>query len=94
MKNISLGIILGVLLSACAGFSYKYYGVEMPGDCYDKGMLLGKTPNDDLPLSTCKPDDVTKLKCITLQIDEFYALKADYERCVVELKACQKACSN
>lgn len=63
----------------------------MDNECYDRGVLLGKEGQwQDIPLSECKPDDVKKLKCITLKSDEFYSVKAGYEQCQADLIRCQQ----
>lgn len=76
-------VILG-----CAGFSYRYYGLDAKS--YE-GTLLGPSPQDDLPLSTCQPDPTNKGKCVVLYKDEFYKFKADYQNVVSQLKACQSS---
>jgi hypothetical protein len=83
----ALFVILGLLvLAACASaFPYKWYGID-PG----AGVLLGKTPKDDLPISVCSPDDVQKGKCAVMLVDEFDRLRNDYTALKERLKACEK----
>lgn len=78
--------VLPVLLFSCAatGFKYTYYGIK-PSD----QVLLGPTVAEDLPLSTCEPDDQVKGKCIVLLTAEFERLRSDVIRMQEELKHCQ-----
>lgn len=87
VRSLTLGIVLGVLLVGCiSAIQYKYYGLDAVS--YD-GMLLGKTSADDIPFSECKPDEVTKGKCVVLKAPEFFAMKQDYETTVQRLKECE-----
>lgn len=86
MKNFTLGILVGVLLVGCAGFSYKYYGLS--ADSYE-GKLLGPKPEDDLPFAECKPTDADKSPCVVVKAKVWFALKTDYEQMEEALKACQ-----
>lgn len=73
----------------------------MEMNCYDSGKLLGKLGKygwPDKPLDTCKPDPTPSpgstlkpvlAKCITLDLDDFYAAKADYLQCQSDLSNCQ-----
>lgn len=92
MRQLFIGIFLGFLLCGCAGFAYRYYGIEMPSQCFDKGKLIATEPKYDIPFSECKPDDFKKGKCVVMKTEEFYSFKGDYERCKIELKDCQKNC--
>lgn len=101
MKPLNKGRVQGFIISllflvACGvSYPYKYYAIQMAPECYDKGMLLGVSGSDgwpDKPLTEIKPDATTKLKSITLFIDDFYAAKGDYLKCHNDLIACQKKC--
>lgn len=83
------GIVLGFLITGCAGltFSYSYYGLEAAS--YD-GKLLAVNPKDDKDLSFCRPDAGKKGKCIVMDGPEFYALKKDKLTCEQALVDCQK----
>ena len=89
-KTLVLGIVAGVLLSACVGmrptFPYKSYGLD--ADFY-AGNLLGVEEKDDLPLDKCKPDDIAVGKCMVMFADDFYQMKADYLKAKSELSDCQ-----
>jgi hypothetical protein len=87
MRALLTGMGLGLVLMACASFSYKYYALD-----YQHAMLLGKTPADDLPLSVCQGDAQSATKCMVLTIDEFYRVKSDLEKCQSDLISCQKRC--
>lgn len=87
LKHFSLGLLLGIVLIGCAGFSYRYYGLDLPS--YD-GTLLGPKPEDDISFSVCKPDDQSKGKCVVLKADEFFRLKQEYQDMQERLKACEK----
>lgn len=84
--------ILGcmTLLVACAGFSYTYYGVGPDAAGELKGMILGKTEAEDMPLSKCMPDDQQKGKCVLVFVDEFERIRADMLALQEQLKACQQ----
>jgi hypothetical protein len=84
--NFAFGLLLGALLVGCAGFSYRYYGLDVPS--YE-GKLLGPKPELDKPFSVCKPDDVMKGKCVVMIQDEFFRMKQDYEETKRMLKDCQ-----
>lgn len=93
MKRILLGYSLGLLtLLSCAGVNYKYYGLELSPQCFDQGTLLGKQGSsgwEDLPLSSCKPDEIKKGKCIVMTSDEFFAAKQETLQLRQALKDCQ-----
>lgn len=88
MRALLHGIGLGLVLVACASFSYKYYALD-----YQHSVLMGPTPADDLPLSVCQGDAQSQTKCIILMIDEFYRVKGDLEKCQSQLSSCQKRCN-
>lgn len=99
MKDLFRGYLMGMILAAltvigCAtAFPWRYYATQMPETCYDAGKLLGKDGSDGWPdtdLNECKPDKTSRLKCITMLVDDFYSLKADDEKCHNDLKFCQK----
>lgn len=91
-KQFAMGLLLGILLVGCAGFTYRYYGIEMPAECFAQGKLLGPKESDDLPLSRCSPDDTQKGKCAVFLVEELERLIADHGRLKAELKDCQKEC--
>ncbi len=83
-----------VALIACAAKSvvYPYYGMELPGNCYTDGKLLGKLGDGgwpDLPLSECTPDANVKGKCWIERTADHFAKEKDLEDCHIALDACQ-----
>lgn len=82
-----IGSLLSFLLLGCAGFSYRYYGLE--GADYSRGTLLGKEPADDLSFTICEPTFFVKHPCIVIKASEFYKMKLDYEDTIQKLKECQ-----
>jgi hypothetical protein len=105
-RGIMTGYLLGVFtIVGCAStgvFPWRYYGTQMDAECYDNGTLLGKAGKygwPDKSLDECKPDPSpspgastkpTLLKCITLDVNDFYSLKADYLQCQSDLNNCQQ----
>lgn len=94
------GYALGLLtLAACAGVTYRYYGIEMPVSCYQEGKLLGKSPNDsdwgDLPLNKCMPDLRSlegEIRPATMEAGKCVVqLKEDFFKKDKALKDCQAA---
>lgn len=83
-----LGILSGLLLVGCAGFAFRYYGLE--GATYREGTLLGPKPKDDLPFSQCEPTAAVKHPCVVMMAPEFFRLKTDYEDTKQQLKDCQQ----
>jgi len=80
---IPLLIILG-----CSTPQYRWYGLDLPS--YEEGKLLGPKEKHDLPISVCKPDLMTKGKCIVFKVEEFERILADLVRLQVVVDACQK----
>ena len=105
MKNLfargwSLGFIIGFLTS-CGSLGLKYYGMDLPENCYQQGKLLAADPKDDEAFSVCQPDNQSereeiftgkKGKCWIMKSDDFFNLLQDYERVKIELEDCQKNC--
>lgn len=93
MKNDSIFlrvifvIFMFLLLAACASaFPYRWYGIDP-----EMGLLLGSTPKDDLPLTTCSPDQTQKGKCAVMLVDEFDRLRNDYALIKKRLEACERS---
>ena len=83
----ALGILAGLALSGCAGFAFRYYGLD--GVSYADGVLLGPKPENDLPFSSCAPTDAVKRPCVVMFAKEFFAFKADYQDTKDKLKQCE-----
>lgn len=88
LRPILFGIVLGVLLMGCAGFGYRYYGLE--GVRYSDGKLLGEEEKDDLPFEYCQPTAGNARPCVVMFTDEFFRLKQDLLDTRSKLKDCQK----
>lgn len=90
MRNFALGMLAAFMLTACAGFQYRYYTFDVP---HFDGQLLGKLGKDgwpDLPFSMCQPIAGDKAPCILQFRPEYEALLTDLEKTKIALKACQK----
>jgi hypothetical protein len=87
LRHLSLGLVIGVLLSGCAGFSYHYYSLS--GADYTKGVLLGDAPEHDEPFVVCEPNVGAKFPCVIVKADEFFRMKQDYMDTKQKLKDCQ-----
>jgi hypothetical protein len=72
--NLVCGIAIGTILSACSslGFNYRHYVLNL-----EENLLQGPKPSDDLPISVCSRSS-EGYSCVTLKLDEFYRLKADF----------------
>lgn len=84
MKDLFCGIILGTLISGCAGaaFNYHYYGLSLAS--YN-GTLLGPTAADDKSFSLCANNG-----CVVMISSDFFQLKGDFMDTQNQLIACQK----
>jgi len=85
--NFVLGFLAALILASCAGFSYRYYGMDQV--IFDHGVLLGPSPNDDLPFSKCAPSGGENL-CVVMFAEEFFAFKREYLDLRDRLEACEK----
>lgn len=83
-----LFLVLGMLLTGCAGFSYTYYGLKDVD--YTRGTLLAKDPNDDLAFSKCAPNASSKHPCIVMFAPEYFKMETDLKDTRQKLKDCQK----
>jgi hypothetical protein len=91
-RFFALGICFAFLLVGCAGFAFKYYGLEAAS--YDNGQLLGPTPEDDIPFKRCEPSATDRHPCVVMFAKEFQALKLDYLDTQQKLKDCQHGGKN
>jgi hypothetical protein len=90
MKNLILGLIIGIIVTACAGlpkFNYKYYALDAADY---KGTLVGAKPKDDLDFSECKPTEKDKQPCVVMKREVFFQLKGDHIQGMDELIQCQR----
>lgn len=88
-KTFGAGLLIGVLVSACAAvaFPYKYYQLLIVS--YD-GTLRGPTATDDLNFKVCAPTAADRNPCAVMLTKDFMALKLDYLQTKTDLIACQK----
>lgn len=83
-----VGFLSCLLLVGCAGFSYRYYGMQ--GVVYEHGMLLGPTERDDIPFSSCQPGVGIKNPCVVMLTKDYFAFKLDYEDLKQRLRTCER----
>lgn len=86
-KNVITYSILISLVSCASTFPYRWYGIDP-----DKQILLGKTPQEDLPLSTCSPDQKSKGKCAVFLIEDFERMRNDHIILKEKVKELEKKC--
>lgn len=88
-RAFALGALFGfTAFIGCAGFAYRYYGLSEV--IYERGILLGPHPKDDLPFSKCAPSSQVRNPCVIMFADEFFDFKKDYEDTKNKLKECEK----
>ena len=87
-KKKGLLLLFLALTSCAATFPYRWYGLDC-GQC--EGKLLAKDEKDDLPLTTCLPDEDGKGKCGVFTFQELDRLRSDYAEMRERLKACDSA---
>jgi hypothetical protein len=77
-KQFYIGLVCGFILVGCAGvsFPYKYYDPQFIN--YD-GSLLGATPKDDLPGSSCAPTANNPHPCVVMFTQTFFSMKLEFE---------------
>lgn len=88
-RSFLAGLILGVLLVGCTGFTYKYYG--MRGMDYATGTLLGEKEADDLPFNKCQPTSTSSNPCVVIFAPTFFKLRQDYEDTKIKLAECERS---
>ncbi len=90
MRHLSYGLVIGFALAGCVSASYQYFNLEMPDGCYQDGKLLAHDPKDDLPLTVCKPDAVSKMKCVHMLTSVFQRMQIDLKNLEIDLRACEQ----
>ncbi len=89
-RGFLAGFAFCALLAGCAGFSFRFYGLE--GARYDNGKLLANSGEaDDLPFTRCQPSDADRHPCVVMLRPEFFRVKTDYEGTQSKLKTAEKA---
>lgn len=81
-------LILGILVTGCAGFSYRYYGLDDAD--YSRGTLRGPKPEQDLKFERCAPSQASKHPCVVMFATEFFRFKQDYEDTKQRLIECER----
>ncbi len=77
--------LVGLIGISCGATGYKYYGLN---PLIWDGDLLGPAPEDDIPFSTCQPDDAGH-KCVVLFVSEWEKVQRDIIEMRERLKACE-----
>jgi hypothetical protein len=75
------------MITACAAFSYKYYGVEYAELSKDV-KLLGPKEENDKPFVLCE----TRGMCIVMFESEFFKMRRDYEEKSIRLIELERRC--
>jgi hypothetical protein len=88
VKNFLAGFACCALLFGCAGFSFKYYGLD--GVVYMNGKLLGPKPEDDLPFTVCEPRPNAQHPCVVMMTSDFFKYKLEFEDTQNRLKEAEK----
>ncbi len=89
MKRIIFLSCLMLTVTACAVFSYRYYGIEFAEASRDM-TLLGPKPSDDKSFLECQ----SKGACVVLFEAEFFKLRRDYEEKSIRLAELERRCGN
>jgi len=87
MKRSIFVASLCLLATACAAFSYKYYGVEWSELSKDV-KLLGPKAENDKPFILCE----TRGMCVVMFESEFFKLRRDYEEKSIRLIELERRC--
>lgn len=84
--SVAIPMFFGCLLTACASFGYKFYILNLETE-----SLQGPESKDDLPLTVCAKS-AEGYQCVTMKIDEFYRLKAAYEKQLKRIDELERRC--
>jgi hypothetical protein len=88
MRHFILGFAACALFTSCASVAYNSYIMEL---ALWEGVLRGSKPSEDIPISACKPDDISKDKCRVILIAEWERINSDVIRLKQQLKACEES---
>ena len=88
MRSFILGFAVCALLTSCASVAYNSYIMDLP---VWEGVLRGSKPSEDIPVSTCQPDETSKDKCRVVLIAEWERVNSDVIRLKQQLKACEES---
>lgn len=88
-KQFTLGLILGCFAVGCisATFNYSYYYPD------GTGALIGHTPKDDLPASTCNKNPDGSHTCVVMRKADFEMMVQDYLDTQNQLVKCERKCN-
>lgn len=99
IKGIVIGLAIGIVTAACSTvkFPYKYYKPDVMEHMLPNGAidyvelknLLGATPSEDLPASTCAPTATRDTDCVVMRSSEFFKLKLEHIDLQNKLSDCQ-----
>lgn len=78
---------LTLIITACAAFSYRYYGIEF-AEKSENVILLGPSAKDDKSFLLCQ----NKGACVVLFEAEFFKLRRDYEEKSIRLAELERRC--
>lgn len=77
-------LILALLIGCAAHWPYPVRVLSVRD-----GVLRGPSPDQDLPLSVCDPDETSQAKCYVHFRDEYMALRKERNDLIERLKACE-----
>lgn len=86
LRDTTYGIMVGLMLTACAGLNYKYFGLDAAS--YE-GTLLGPSSAQDIPFSRCQPTASNKGPCVVMLSAEWFKAKEEILQLRQSLKDCQ-----
>jgi hypothetical protein len=94
MKLVIVFISL-LMVFACAGFGYKYYGIDtngLPADTLKKIDLVAGRKNDpDKTLSMCATNrDSDSPNCVVMSSVEFRDVLLEFQEMKTRLKNCER----
>lgn len=89
MGKVILGILVGIVVSACGtpAFNYKFYALDSTSYV---GWLRGPKPENDLDLRECEPHSGNKAPCMVVKTRDYLILKKDYLDTKIALETCER----
>ena len=86
-------LILILTAGASCASTYPYDWYTLDGVDYSKGTLFAIDVEDDLPFSACKPDEVSKAKCILMFIEEHERSRIERDNLIERIKELEANCN-
>ena len=83
-------LIFLLILASCGSMSYKYYHLVPTDDGKLDGKLIGEKPKDDTDLQKFCVQPNGQVKCVVLDIDEYFQLIEDFEVTKKMLEDCER----